>query len=319
MPDSQQQSYNFQLASFPSRHLERIKILRCVAWFACILPAAVCHSQADTNTAASSADIPAGEIAEAPPLPTYLNGKLLDFIPNQTRMELAPPPDAVVLLGPGTIRFLHKEGSPLNWPSENGVITSTNKGEKKDTNHIVSDFHFRDAEIHVEFKLPVEGQGNSGIYIHGNYEMQILNSFEKGKTNELTHHDIGALYGFAKPLSNASKQAGEWQVYDIRYRAPRRDNDGSIISWGEVSAWLNGVLVQHGTTFAEPRSVYHPFRYHTTDYLKKIWEQQKKTSVGPVFLQDHGAAVQFRNVWVKPLDDKAMTYPAAENNEADEN
>ena len=240
--------------------------------------------------------------------PNYVNGKRLDFIPNQTRMGIAPPPDAIVLLEPDTNRFLHKGGEPTNWPNENGVITSKNSGEFKDTNHVVSDLHFRDAEIHVEFKLPAKGQGNSGIYIHGNYELQILNSFKKGESRELTHHDAGALYGFAKPLSNAVRPPGEWQVYDIQYRAPRRAADGSITTLGEITAWLNGTLVQHGTTFAEPRSVYHPYRYHTTDYLKKIWENQKKTSVGPFFLQDHGAPVKFRNIWVKPLDDKATVW-----------
>jgi len=250
-------------------------------------------------------------LIQSPLAETYVNGKRLDFIPNQSQMELPPPADAVVLLSSDTNRFLNNEGGPSNWPNENGVITSSKKGLTKLSNHIVSEIHFRDAEIHVEFMLPEKGQGNSGIYIHGNYEMQIFNSYEKGKTKELSHHDIGALYGFAKPLSNASKPPGQWQVYDIRYQAPRRSNDGSIISQGIVTAWLNGVLVQHATPFAEPKSVYHPFRYNTTEYLKTIWELQKKTSVGPVFLQDHGAPVKFRNIWIRPLDDQAKPYQPA--------
>ena len=148
-------------------------------------------------------------------------------------------------------------------------------------------------------------EGNSGIYIHGNYEMQIFNSFGKEEMNE---HVEGALYGFAKPLVNASRKAGEWQVYDIRYKAPRRDTNGKITEPGSITAWLNGQLVQKETRFEEPRSVYHPFRYGTTDYLKKIWTQQLATQTGPMFLQDHGSPTRFRNVWIKPLDDKAFLY-----------
>ena len=249
-------------------------------------------------------------MSQTPANSTFVNGKLLDFIPNQTQMGLRPPMGSVVLLSTETNRFLSKDGGPSNWRIENGVITSTGNASdaKSNTNHVVSEVHFRDADIHVEFKLPAKGKGNSGIYIHGNYELQILKSFEKGSTQELSHHDVGALYGFAKPLSNASKPAQQWQVYDIRYRAPRRSPDGSINTNGEITAWLNGILVQHATTFAEPRSVYHPYRYGTTDYLKTIWQRQKETSVGPVFLQDHGDPVKFRNIWIKPLDDKSQPY-----------
>jgi hypothetical protein len=75
-----------------------------------------------------------------------------------------------------------------------------------------------------------------------------------------------------------------------------------------ITAWLNGQKVQDKTEFGEPRSTYHPYRYNTTPYLKKIWEKQKKTHVGPVFLQDHDSPVKFRNVWVRPLDDQAAMY-----------
>jgi hypothetical protein len=75
-----------------------------------------------------------------------------------------------------------------------------------------------------------------------------------------------------------------------------------------VTAWLNGILVQENTRFEEPRSVYHPFRYGTTDYLKPIAVKQKQEQRGPVFLQDHESPTKFRNVWIVPLDDKALTY-----------
>jgi len=229
-----------------------------------------------------------------------------DFHPNQQSLPVAPPKDAIVLLGSDTNEFLSKHGEAINWPLEEGVLTST-RGEGR-SNHIVSKLHFRDADIHVEFKLPPKGSGNSGIYIHGNYELQIINSVGKEK---LDQGDIGAVYGFAPALVNAGQGPGKWQVYDIRYRAPRRDKDGTIVEEGTITAWLNGQKVQDATKLGEPRSKYHPYRYNTTDYLKTIWEKQKETSVGPLFLQDHDNAVKFRNVWVKPLDEKAFVQEAS--------
>jgi hypothetical protein len=227
-----------------------------------------------------------------------------EFKPDQGKLPAPAPKGAIVLFnGKGTNLFLSMAGKEINWPVEGGALVST--GNRLNTNHVVSRLHFRDADIHVEFMLPDTGSGNSGVYIHGNYEMQIENSFGKEK---LEMGDMGALYGFAKPLVNASRKPGEWQVYDIRYRAPRRDRDGKIVENGSITAWLNGQKVQDGTTFGEPKSPYHPFRYGTTDYLKAIWERQKATMVGPVFLQDHGNAVRFRNVWARPLDEHAFLY-----------
>ena len=225
------------------------------------------------------------------------------FAPDQSQLPAPPPKDAVVLLGPGKNEFLGMTGGKIDWPTKDGELVSTHGGNN--VNHVVSRYHFRDADIHVEFVLPKDSPGNSGIYIHGNYEMQIFNSF--GKPNP-SPEDEGALYGFHKPLANASRKPGEWQVYDICYRAPRRDKDGTIVEEGSITAWLNGTKVQDQARFGEPRSVYHPYRYGATPYLLAIWKRQKETAVGPVFLQDHNAPVRFRNIWVRPLDDKAGFY-----------
>jgi hypothetical protein len=231
------------------------------------------------------------------------------FAPDQSTIPVPPPKDATVVFdGKDVNLFMSMAGEQVNWPIEDGAIVSTRGGGNK--NHIVSKLHFRDADIHVEFMLPEKGSGNSGIYIHGNYELQILNSF--GKEKNLNQGDIGSVYGFARPLTNACRAPGEWQVYDIRYRAPRRDENQKIAEQGSITAWLNGKKVQQNTRFGEPRSVYHPFRYGATPYLKTIWERQKKTSTGPVFLQDHSNAVRYRNVWIRPLDDKAFLYAPAE-------
>ena len=225
------------------------------------------------------------------------------FRPDQSLLDTPAPQGAIVLLDAKSHQFLSMSGQGIDWKRQDDGLVAT-KSENR-VNHIVSQWHFQDADIHVEFMVSELAEGNSGIYIHGHYELQIFNSFGK---KEITDHDQGALYGFSKPLVNASKEPGQWQVYDIRYRAPRRDAKGKIIEPGEVTAWLNGQLVQDRARFEEPKSVYHPFRYGTTDYLKKISSQQLTTSVGPVFLQDHGSPTRFRNVWILPLDDKAILY-----------
>ena len=84
-------------------------------------------------------------------------------------------------------------------------------------------------------------------------------------------------------------------MFDIRYRAPRRDESGKIVENGTVTVWYNGKKVQDKAEFGEPKSAFHPFRFGTTPYLEKIRDRQKKTMTGPVFLQDHGNPVKFRN------------------------
>jgi hypothetical protein len=237
-------------------------------------------------------------------------GEAPPFPPDQGKLPVPPPEGAIVLFdGHGVNEFVSMAGGPINWKIEDGAIVST--PGRGNTNHVVSRLHFRDADIHVEFMLPETTSGNSGVYIHGNYELQIFNSFGKQDPGE---EDAGAIYGFYKPLANACRKPGEWQVYDIRYRAPRRGADGRIVEEGSITAYLNGVKVQDDARFGEPRSRWHPYRYGTTPYLEAIAKRQKETMTGPVFLQDHSCPVQFRNVWVRPLDDEAALYdPPAES------
>ena len=111
-----------------------------------------------------------------------------NFKPDQSKLPVAPPKGAIVLLDEqGKHSFLSMAGGKIDWPVEDGMLVST---PKKNQNHIVSKLHFKDADIHVEFLLPDKGTGNSGVYIHGNYEVQILNSFGKQK---VTQEDAGAV------------------------------------------------------------------------------------------------------------------------------
>jgi hypothetical protein len=158
---------------------------------------------------------------------------------------------------------------------------------------------FRDADIHVEFAVDPAARGNSGLYLHGHYELQIYDSADVQSPRD---QDQGSLYRFARPIVNAARPAGEWQVFDVRFIAPRRDAAGRIVTPGRVTAWLNGFLVQNGVTFTEPRSPYHPYLHGVTDHLRGIEKRLLETGRGPLFLQDHDSPTRFRNVWILPLD-----------------
>ncbi len=223
------------------------------------------------------------------------------FRPVQAPLPVKPPPGAIVLFGDGTEseppRFTAMDGGPMNWTVEDGaLVVGVSKGH---ANHIVSAPVFQDADIHVEFMTSPKADGNSGIYIHGHFEMQICDSAD---VKEPTEKDEGALYGFGKPLVNAARPTGEWQVYDIRYVAPRRGDDGAVNVPGRITAWLNGQLVQDAIEFTEPRSVYIPYKRGVTPYLRTIEATQRRTGRGPFFLQDHGSPTRYRNIWIVPHD-----------------
>lgn len=224
--------------------------------------------------------------------------KVVETIPG------TPPSDAIRLFdGGNTDAFLSVKKGPCQWPVVDGAMVV------KD-GFIVSKLHFRDAQIHVEFAVPDDGKkggwaGNSGVYIFGMYELQILNSYKNPVDPKET---IGAVYGINPPLVNASRKPGQWQVYDIIYTAPRRDAKGKVNQPGEITAVLNGVLVQHKAHFTESVSRWNPLVYQTTAYTDKIRDSILKTGCGPLFLQDHGSPVKFRNIWIRPLDDKAKIF-----------
>ncbi len=213
-----------------------------------------------------------------------------------------PPSDAEVLFdGSSTDAFLGIDGQPCRWEVRDGVMTVG-------TGFIVSKMHFRDAQIHAEFAVPAKGHGNSGLYIHGHYEMQISNT--AGST-EPTKEMIGSLYRYELPLVNAGRPPLEWQSYDVIYRAPRY-KDGKIAAPGTMTSILNGVLVQNHVSFTEPRSPYTPYVYNATPYTAKILASIKSTDAGPLYLQDHQSPVQYRSVWIRPLDGKSHQFKTAE-------
>lgn len=223
------------------------------------------------------------------------------FAPVQSPLPVPPPPGATVLVGQDAgataqAAFTSMAGGPIDWRGESDTLLVA--PSEQHANHIVSKETFCDADIHVEFMVSPEAKGNSGLYLHGHYEMQIYDSFGVAP---VTDQDEGSLYRFAKPIVNAALPAGEWQVYDIRFIAPRRDASGAIERPGRVTAWLNGRIVQNELTFTEPRSPYTPYKHGVTEHLRAIERRLLATGEGPLFLQDHGSPTRFRNVWIRRL------------------
>jgi hypothetical protein len=203
-------------------------------------------------------------------------------------MTPAPAPqDAIVLVGAGADRgaWQMMDGTAVTWPMTDGVL-STGEGM------IRTRAEFTDYQLHVEFATPkdVKGnsqeRGNSGVFLMGLYEVQVLDSW-----NNLTYADgqAGAIYGQSPPMVNASRKPGEWQAYDIVFEAPRF-KDGKLETPAYVTVFHNGVLVQNhtkiiGTTRHKLPATYDP--------------HPAKASLR---LQDHGNPMHFRNIWIRPLE-----------------
>jgi hypothetical protein len=154
---------------------------------------------------------------------------------------------------------------------------------------VVSKEKFGDQQLHIEFRVPpkpnpeARGWGNSGVYVHGDYELQVIDSFGM----ELdAGYSCGALFGQAAPMVNASLPAGEWQSFDIFFRAARLDEEGNVTQKARLSALHNGIWI------------YHDREFDTTP--GGLGAGPKAT--GPLLLQQHGYPVRYRNIWVRPLD-----------------
>jgi hypothetical protein len=196
-----------------------------------------------------------------------------------------PPSDAVVLIdGSSLDGWTTRDGKPAGWKADakSGTVTITPKA-----GDIVSQRTFGSAQIHVEFMTPVEqgeGQdrGNSGVYIHGRYEVQVLDSF---KNETYPDGQCGAIYKQHVPLANACRPQGQWQTYDIIFHAAKFDS-GNKSQNARATVIHNGVLIQDNAEISGP----------TGGAIG-----QEETPTGPLLLQEHGHAVQYRNVWFRPL------------------
>ena len=220
-----------------------------------------------------------------------------DAPPKVTTPEGKAPGDATVVFDGGSKDALvNGAGAVLGWPVQDGeLVVSGETGA-------YTKLHFSDAQIHVEFTCPNDGvegggAGNSGLYIHGLYELQIHNSYEQQIEPKGM---LGAIYGQYIPPVNVARAPEQWQVYDIIFHAPRRDEAGQVIEPGSITAFLNGVLLYENAEIKVP-TVYGPLHHRPTPYANALYAEIKKTGRGPLFLQDHGSPVRFRNIWIREL------------------
>jgi hypothetical protein len=197
------------------------------------------------------------------------------------------PSDAILLFdGKDLSKWTHKDGTPAKWRVENGYFEVLPK-----SGYIYTREPFGDCQLHVEFAEPLpatgEGQerGNSGVFLMGLYEIQVLDSFEN-KT--YADGQAAAVYGQFPPLVNASRPPGQWQSYDIVFHGPRFDG-GKLLRPARISAMHNGVLVQDDVQLTGPTG--HQQRPPYSPQPEKL----------PLALQDHGVHVRFRNIWLRPL------------------
>ena len=201
-----------------------------------------------------------------------------------------PPSDAIVLFdGKSLAEWRAENGGPARWIVRAGYVEVA-----PGTGSLVSTRAFGDIQLHVEWRAPVppkgDGQerGNSGVFLMGIYELQVLDSYQND-----TYPDgqAGALFGQNPPLVNAAQQPGAWQTYDIVFRRPRFRADGSLERPARMTVFWNGVLVQDnfevvGRTAFQRRATYSP-------HADKL----------PLSLQDHSYPVRFRNIWVRELQE----------------
>lgn len=153
---------------------------------------------------------------------------------------------------------------------------------------------FGDCQLHVEWASPAEvkgtsqQRGNSGVYLMGLYEIQILDCYE----NE-TYFDgqAAAVYKQRPPLVNACRKPGEWQSYDIIFKAPRFDEKGGLLSPAYVTVLHNGVVVQHHFELLGRSNYRIPPNY--APHPDKL----------PLGIQYHGSPVRFRNIWIREMED----------------
>jgi 3-keto-disaccharide hydrolase len=199
------------------------------------------------------------------------------------------PADAVVLFDGKDLSQWRsqKDKGAAAWKIADGAFEVV-----KGTGGIETARSFGDCQLHIEWASPNppvgtdQDRGNSGVFFMGIYELQVLDSYQAA-----TYPDgqAGALYGQFPPLVNVSRAPGEWNAYDVVFRAPRFDRDGKLLKPARVTAFQNGVLIQDAQELLGPTTnkVRTPYSAHA-DKL-------------PLSLQDHGHPVRFRNVWIREL------------------
>ncbi|WP_337040547.1 3-keto-disaccharide hydrolase [Emticicia sp. 17c] len=202
------------------------------------------------------------------------------------------PSDAVMLFdGKSLDGWQHtKDNAPAKWTLKDGVMTA-----KNGTGEIRTKQEFGSFQIHVEFNMPLDAKkagypngGNSGVFLHGRYEVQIFDSYN----NEVPIYAngmAGSIYKQVIPAANAMLKPGEWNTYDIIFTAPKFRYNGSVETPAYVTVLMNGVMVLNH------------FEIQGTIQYIGIPSYEYYSGKGPIALQEHGSEVSFRNIWIREL------------------
>ncbi|MHC4693596.1 MAG: 3-keto-disaccharide hydrolase [Planctomycetota bacterium] len=198
----------------------------------------------------------------------------------------APPAKAIVLFNGENLdewKYSGNKPGPVQWKIVDGAMEVTTG-----TGSIISKKKFGDIKLHLEFRTPFmpkargQGRGNSGVYLQGRYEVQVLDSYGlEGRDNE-----CGGIYSVSQPLVNMCAPPMQWQTYDITFRSAHIDSTGKVIEAAHMTVEHNGetihekAKVSRATTAAPGGDI---------------------TKRGGIYLQDHGNPVQYRNIWVVEL------------------
>jgi|SRR6185437_9591399 len=206
--------------------------------------------------------------------------------PSATAMDKSMHEGRIVLFdGHDLSKWQGKNGGEPKWKiTEDGAVEVVPHSGDIETKE-----KFGDCVLHVEFRTPIPAEGdkgqhrgNSGIFLKGQYEIQVLESYGL----KPTIGDCGALYSITAPSQNMAKPPMEWQTYDITFHAPKFDAEGKKTENGKLTLIWNGVKVQDNIDIPSP----------TRDH-----NAAEVPGPGPIELQDHGFKVQYRNIWVEPV------------------
>lgn len=200
------------------------------------------------------------------------------------------PSDAIVLFdGKDLSAWESTNGQPAQWTVHDGVFTVNKK-----TGDIQTKQKFNNYQLHIEWCVPEnitgtsQGRGNSGIFMQGMYEVQILDCYNN---ETYVNGQTGSIYKQTPPLANAMRKPGEWNVYDIIYTAPIFKEDGTYRVPPSITVIQNGIVLQNNTTILG-----------TTEYIG--FSKVVPHGAGPIILQSHGdpsEPISFRNIWLREL------------------
>jgi hypothetical protein len=198
------------------------------------------------------------------------------------------PSDALLLFdGSTAAKWQHNNGKEVAWTVADNALTV-----KGGTGGIITKQKFGDCQLHIEWRTPAEvkgegqGRGNSGIFLMGRYELQVLDSYNN---TTYSNGQAGSIYKQYIPLVNACKGPGEWQTYDIIFIAPKFGENNRVIEPARFTVFQNGVLIQNNVTVLGS-TAFTGLPYY-----------EKHNAKESLMLQDHGNPVSFRNIWIREL------------------